>query len=100
MLEFLRKDLIDENAVLKKRVAELTNVLDSIAAPMLVVDKDLTITFINDPALRAMGFHREEVLGRRGTERSSRSRRPVRRSWTRTTRPTAASRSSSTRRGK
>jgi methyl-accepting chemotaxis protein len=64
MLEFLRKDLIDENAVLKKRVAELTNVLDSIAAPMLVVDKDLTITFINDPALRAMGFHREEVLGK------------------------------------
>ena len=37
MLEFLKKDLIDENAALKKKVADLSNVLDSIAAPMLVV---------------------------------------------------------------
>ncbi len=43
---------------------ETNNILSSIAAPMFVVDKDLTITSINDAALRAMGYRRDEVLNK------------------------------------
>jgi len=64
MLEFLKKDVLEENARLKKRVAELTNVLGSVAAPMLVVDKELLITSINDAALHALGYSRDEVVGK------------------------------------
>jgi len=39
-------------------------IVSSIAAPMFVVDRDLTVTFINDAALKAMGYHREEVVGK------------------------------------
>ncbi len=56
---------------MKKRIAELEqrakraeNLLHCSAAPMLVVDKNLTITGINDAALGAMGYHREEVVNR------------------------------------
>ncbi len=43
---------------------ELENMLRSIAAPMIVVDKDLVITSVNDAALQAMGYSREEVVGK------------------------------------
>jgi methyl-accepting chemotaxis protein len=43
---------------------EIENVLTSIAAPMFVVDTELTITSINDAALKKMGYRREEVVGR------------------------------------
>ncbi len=43
---------------------EIDNILKSIGAPMFVTDKDLTITSINDAALGAMGYKREEVVGR------------------------------------
>lgn len=43
---------------------ETDNILKSIAAPMFVTDKDLIITSINDAALKAMGYTREEVVGR------------------------------------
>ncbi len=43
---------------------EIENLLGSIAAPMYVVDTDLVITSINDPALGAMGYSRDEVVGK------------------------------------
>jgi methyl-accepting chemotaxis protein len=64
MFEFLKKDLIRENAILKERITRMEKVLGSMAAPMLVTDKDLLITFINDAALNAMGYSREEVVGK------------------------------------
>ena len=78
MLEFLKKDLIDENERLRGRVAELEKeaagareqmgrceaVISSIAAPMFTVDENLVITWINDAALKAMGYSRHEVAGR------------------------------------
>ena len=38
--------------------------LEAIAAPMFTVDRDLVITFINDAALKAMGYSRDEVVGK------------------------------------
>jgi PAS domain S-box-containing protein len=64
MFEFLKRDVIEENAGLRKHVTELTNVLGAIAAPMVVVDKDLVVTSVNDAALKAMGYRREEVVGK------------------------------------
>ena len=64
MLEFLKRDVLEENAQLKQRIFELTNIRDSIAAPMFIVDTDLMITSINDAALRTMGYHREDVVGK------------------------------------
>jgi PAS domain S-box-containing protein len=43
---------------------EIDNILGSIAAPMYVVDTNLAITSINDAALSAMGYRRDEVVGR------------------------------------
>lgn len=71
MLEFLKKDVLEENAKLRGRIAELTNILGSIAAPMVVVDKDLTITSVNDAALKTMGYRRDEVLGKDDVRRFS-----------------------------
>ena len=64
MLAFLKRAVLEENAGLRRRNAELANVLASIAAPMLVTDKDLVITSINDAALRALGYSRDEVVGK------------------------------------
>jgi PAS domain S-box-containing protein len=64
VFKFLKKDVLKENAKLQGRIAELTNILGSIAAPMVVVDKDLTITSVNDAALKTMGYRREEVEGK------------------------------------
>jgi methyl-accepting chemotaxis protein len=43
---------------------ETDNILKTIAAPMFVVDADLRVTSINDAALRAMGYTRDEVVGK------------------------------------
>ena len=48
----------------KRTKFETENILKSIGAPMFVTDKDLRITFINDPALKATGYSREEVVGK------------------------------------
>ena len=45
-------------------MAVLKNELASIAAPMVVVDRNLVITSVNDAALKAMGYHRDEVVGK------------------------------------
>ena len=38
---------------------------ESIAAPVVVVDTNLTITLVNDAALGVMGYGREEVVGKK-----------------------------------
>ncbi|RJQ69905.1 MAG: PAS domain-containing protein [Desulfobacteraceae bacterium] len=43
---------------------ETENILKSVAAPMFVTDRDLLITSINDAALNALGYRREEVEGK------------------------------------
>lgn len=64
MLGFLKRDVLEENARLKGTVGELQRVLSSMAAPMFVVDTDLIITSVNDAALNALGYRREEVVGK------------------------------------
>jgi methyl-accepting chemotaxis protein len=78
MFEFLKKDLIERNGQLQNRVMELEEdlnkvnqsntrcegIIESIAAPMFVVDRDLLITYANKAALEAMGYRREEVEGK------------------------------------
>ena len=64
MLEFLKKDVLEENARLLSSIAALKNELVSIASPMVVVDKNLLITSVNDAALKTMGYHRDEVVGK------------------------------------
>jgi len=92
VFDFLRKDLMEKKAVLEQRISALENEKtllekeksslqeqavvmkehiqtmeierDAIAAPMLMVDKDLSITYINDAALDAMGYSRSEVVGK------------------------------------
>ena len=54
--------IVDQTAVMKAKW-ETENVIKASAAPMFVVDRDLMITSINDAALNAMGYHREEVVG-------------------------------------
>jgi len=56
---------------LERQLAEMTArakqceaVLSCSAAPTFTVDKDLTVTSINDPALKVMGYHREDVVGK------------------------------------
>ena len=55
--------IIDQTDVAKAKW-EIDNILRSIAAPMFVADQDLLITSVNDAALKAMGYRRDEVVGR------------------------------------
>ncbi|MDZ7260506.1 MAG: Cache 3/Cache 2 fusion domain-containing protein [candidate division KSB1 bacterium] len=43
---------------------ETDNILKSIGAPMIVTDADLKITSINEAAAKAIGYTREEVVGK------------------------------------
>jgi PAS domain S-box-containing protein len=43
---------------------ETENILGAIAAPMFVVDQNLLITSVNDAALGALGYSRDEVVGK------------------------------------
>jgi PAS domain S-box-containing protein len=47
-----------------KKARDLESALDAISAPMFITNKDLRITRINDPALKATGYNREEVIGK------------------------------------
>jgi methyl-accepting chemotaxis protein len=51
-------------AEMAARAKECEAVLSCSAAPTYTVDKDLTITSVNDPALKVMGYHREDVVGK------------------------------------
>ena len=64
MLEFLKKDVLEENAKLQSSIIALKNELASIAAPMIVVDRNLLITSVNNAALKTMGYRREAVVGK------------------------------------
>ncbi len=55
--------IIDQTDVARAKW-ETDNILRSIAAPMFVTDRDLLITSINDAALNALGYRRDEVVGR------------------------------------
>ncbi|MDH4161863.1 MAG: methyl-accepting chemotaxis protein [Nitrospirota bacterium] len=55
--------IIDQTDVVRAKW-EIDNILRSIAAPMFVTDRDLLIKSINDAALNAMGYRREEVVGK------------------------------------
>ncbi len=55
--------IIDQTEVVRAKF-KTENILKSAAAPMFVTDKDLMITTINDAALQAMGYNREEVVGK------------------------------------
>jgi len=56
--------LVKELNEAKARARQCENIVASIAAPMFVTDKDLVITSINDAALKAMGYARDEVVGK------------------------------------
>ena len=43
---------------------DLAKIISNVATTMFVVDKDLTITHISDPALKALGYTRDEVVGK------------------------------------
>ena len=49
---------------LAKKMRELESILDHIAAPMFVTDANLLISRINDAALKATGYSRDEVVGK------------------------------------
>jgi methyl-accepting chemotaxis protein len=55
--------IIDQTAIMRAKW-EIENIQKSIAAPMFVVNTDLVITQVNDPALKAMGYLREDVVGK------------------------------------
>jgi len=55
--------IIDQTDVVHAR-REIENILTSVAAPMIVVDANLTVTSVNDSALRAMEYSRDEVVGK------------------------------------
>ena len=59
MLSFIKKNIMGKNTPLHTRIDALENERASIAAPMFTVDKDLLITFINDSALKVMGYTRK-----------------------------------------
>ncbi|MEW5950142.1 MAG: methyl-accepting chemotaxis protein [Thermodesulfobacteriota bacterium] len=56
--------LVRELNEAKARARQCENIVASIAAPMFVTDKDLVVTSINDAALKAMGYARDEVVGK------------------------------------
>jgi methyl-accepting chemotaxis protein len=55
--------IIDQSDVARAKW-EIDNILKSIAAPMFVADRDLTVTSINESALQALGYRRDEVVGK------------------------------------
>ena len=46
------------------RARQCERIVAAIAAPMLVTDENLLVTYINDAACQAMGWRREEVVGK------------------------------------
>ncbi len=56
----LERQLEEERA----RADAYEAIIRAVAAPMFTVDKDLTITYINDAALKVMGYSRDEVVGK------------------------------------
>jgi methyl-accepting chemotaxis protein len=59
-----RSELEKHLAAEKARAEQYETVIRAIAAPMFTVDKNLTITYCNDAALTALGYRRDEVVGK------------------------------------
>jgi PAS domain S-box-containing protein len=59
-----RKKAAEHSARSQFNAKDWERVFSSMAALVFVTDKNLVITYINDPALKAMGYTREEVVGR------------------------------------
>jgi len=57
-------DITQQKMDIAQQQFEMENITKSIAAPMFVVDSDLKIKMINDAALKAAGYTREEVVGK------------------------------------
>ncbi len=55
--------IIDRTEAVRQQY-EIDNILKTIGAPMFVTDENLLILSINDPALKATGYTREEVVGK------------------------------------
>jgi methyl-accepting chemotaxis protein len=55
--------IIDQTEIVSAKW-QSENILSSVAAPMFVVDPNLLITSVNDAALKAVGYSRDEVVGR------------------------------------
>ena len=45
-------------------IESMSGVLNAIADPVLVIDKDYKIVFVNDAALDLCGVRREEIVGK------------------------------------
>jgi PAS domain S-box-containing protein len=57
-------EVIGDRTAAEDAAFRTDNILKSIGAPMFVTDKDLIIQSINDPLLNALGYTREEVIGK------------------------------------
>ena len=66
-LEQVRQELLQtkqELQLTRTQAGRFDRTLSAIPAPMFLTDKNLVITWINDPALAAMGYSREEVVAK------------------------------------
>lgn len=52
------------NKNIKSVIKNGSNFIFGISDPMFIVDKDLTIQYINDPALNTLGYTEKEVVGK------------------------------------
>lgn len=64
MFEFLKKDVLEENASLKARITQLEHDLMSIAAPMVVVGENMATRSVNDATLEVAGYGGDEAVGK------------------------------------
>ncbi len=57
-------DVTEQKLQMVKQQFETENIIKSIGAPMFVADENLIVHSINDAALNALGYSREEVIGK------------------------------------
>jgi PAS domain S-box-containing protein len=57
-------EVIGDRTAAEEAAYKTENILKSVGAPMFVTDKDLIIESINDPLLNALGYTRDEVVGK------------------------------------
>lgn len=64
MFKLMSQAKFEERTHLENRVRQLEVERAAIATPMYTVDRNLKITYVNDAALSALGYSRNEVVGR------------------------------------
>jgi PAS domain S-box-containing protein len=57
-------EVIGDRTAAEKASFKMENILKSVGAPMFVTDKDLVIQSANDVILSALGYSRDEVIGK------------------------------------